>query len=102
MKRFSDVNTKIKIEIEDREGDVQEFELQHISPKIMKQLQQRTKEIKDSPDVAIDVGMEQMALFFGGVPDDYEKYSIATITQVIKYIWEQISGGKSLAEQEKK
>ena len=104
MKRFSDINSKIKIEIEDREGNIQGYELQHLSPKKMKELQKRAAEVKknEDPALAIDVGMEQMVAFFGGKEEEYEKYSIQTILAVIQYMWEQINSGKSQAEQERK
>jgi hypothetical protein len=100
MKRFSDVNTKIKIELEDRNGNVAQYELRHIGPKAMKGLQKRAKEVKEDGEMAIDVGLEQMVMFFGGKPDDYEKYSVTTIMAVIKYIWDEINGGKQAPEQE--
>ena len=101
IKRFSDLENVIEIEIEDINGEVKKLKTNHISIEKAKNIAKTAKIDKNDTDSIFEAALEQMTQFFGGEKKDYKDYSAITLTQVIKYISGELYSKKLPKTEEK-
>lgn len=93
MKKFIDDYKPIEIELEDSEGNKAVIKSKKTTLKMIKEIEKLEAENK-----TVDVATKLLSMVFGGKPEDYERYSIPLLLDVINYWRDQIQNPTKATE----